>query len=189
MKHSIRYHLLAVILSVAAGVTLFSQVADDRQPHARAGRVADAGARLMDAAGRIVGEARLEESPHGILLRLDLTRSTPGVHALHIHERGVCQPPTFESAGGHLAAADSTHGFLMPGPLHAGDLPNLHVPTSLELSVEQFVTGLRLRGTPTSLLDGDGTAIVMHAGSDDYRTEPAGAAGERLACGVIVATK
>ena len=185
MTYTRRDHLVAVLLSVASGLTLFAQVSTETGDETRTGH---AGARLMDLAGRIVGEARLQEGPHGILFRLDLTRMTPGVHALHLHERGLCQAPTFASAGGHLGAPDSTHGFLTPGLMHAGDLPNVHVPTSLTGTLEHFLPGLRLRASAAALLEGDGTAVVLHAGSDNYRTEPAGAAGERIACGVIVAT-
>lgn len=140
---------------------------------------------LIDSQRRTVGEARLEETPHGVLLKLNLKNATPGVHALHIHEQGRCDAPTFESAGGHFAPSGRDHGFLNADGPHAGDLPNIEVPSTTELTVEYLLEDLTLGGGPGSLLDADGSAIVIHAGPDDYKTEPAGDAGRRLACGRI----
>jgi Cu-Zn family superoxide dismutase len=93
---------------------------------------------------------------------------------------------TFESAGGHEAPQGKQHGFLDEAGPHAGDLPNIHVLESGNISFEYYVDRLTLaQGTPASLLDQDGSALAMHAGADDYHTNPAGNAGERLVCGVI----
>lgn len=145
-----------------------------------------AAATLVDATGKTVGEARLQEASGGVLLRLDLTNVTPGVHGLHLHERGACDPPDFTSAGGHFAPGGTEHGYLNARGPHAGDLPNIHVPASLALSVEHFVPGVTLRPGSGSLLDADGAALMIHAQPDDYKTGPAGNAGPRLACGTIV---
>lgn len=176
MKH------LVLITALMSGALVTSEARQASQD----ARGAQASATLIDSSGRAVGQARLRQTEHGVLLQLDLTNATPGIHALHIHETGRCDRPTFESAGGHFAPGGRAHGFFDPKGPHAGDLPNIHVPASLTLSLEFFVNDVTLAPGPRSLLDADASAIVMHAGGDDYVSEPAGAAGERLACGQIV---
>ena len=93
--------------------------------------------------------------------------------------------PPFESAGPHFNPGNHKHGILS-GEAHAGDMPNLHVPQSGELSVEVVNAAVSLeKGRPNSLFDNDGSSLVMHAKADDYKTDPAGNAGDRIACGVI----
>jgi Cu-Zn family superoxide dismutase len=145
-----------------------------------------AGAAMVDASGRTVGQARLQQTPHGVLLLLELRNTTPGVHALHIHDIGKCDAPSFESAGDHVAFRGQQHGFLNVNGPHAGDLPNVHVPTSTELAVEFLIPAVTVDSGPRSLLDANGAALIIHAGKDDYASHPAGAAGDRLACGPIV---
>jgi len=107
-----------------------------------------------------------------------------GEHAFHIHAVGKCEPP-FDSAGGHFNPAQHKHG-IMAGEGHAGDMPNLFVPASGELTVEILNTNVTLaKGKPNSLFDADGSAVVIHAGPDDYKSDPAGNAGGRIACGVV----
>ena len=144
-----------------------------------------ASAAIKDTSGRGVGEARMWQTPHGVLLRLTLKNATPGVHALHIHEVGRCDAPSFESAGGHFAPDGAGHAFYDAAGPHAGDLPNIYVPASTELTVEHHLANLTLAPGPRSLLDANGSAVVIHAGGDDYISDPAGNAGERLACGAI----
>jgi superoxide dismutase, Cu-Zn family len=147
---------------------------------------ATASANLVDTEGRSIGEARLQQTPHGILLKLDLRNATPGIHGLHIHDVGRCDRPSFESAGGHFNPSGRQHGFLNPRGPHAGDLPNIEVPTTTHHSVEYLVADVTLEPGTRSLLDTNGTAIVIHAGKDDYMSDPAGESGDRLACGQIV---
>ena len=142
-------------------------------------------AALIDSQGRSVGEARLQQTPNGILLKIDLREVTPGIHAVHLHQVGRCEGPTFESAGGHVAAEGRQHGFLNNGGPHAGDLPNLEVPSTRQLSVEYLVKDVTLGSGAGSLLDGDGAAVVIHASRDDYASDPAGNSGDRIACGPI----
>jgi Cu-Zn family superoxide dismutase len=153
------------------------------------GSMPAAAAALADGSGRGVGDARLQQTSHGVLLRLDLRNVTPGVHALHIHEAGRCDAPSFESAGGHFAPNRRAHGFLNPSGPHAGDLPNIFVPASTELSIEYLIPDVTIDPGPRSLLDTNGSAVVIHADQDDYFSDPAGHAGDRLACGAIVASK
>jgi Cu-Zn family superoxide dismutase len=142
-------------------------------------------AELRNEQGKKVGAATLEETPHGVLITLDLDGVPPGTHALHIHEVGKCEPP-FKSAGGHFNPADKKHGLLSAAGMHAGDLPNITVPESGKLKVDVFATGVTLGGGANGLFDADGSSLVIHAGPDDYKSDPAGEAGARFACGVVV---
>jgi Cu-Zn family superoxide dismutase len=127
---------------------------------------------------------QLTQIPEGVLLKLAANGLPPGNHAFHIHAVGKCEPP-FESAGGHFNPTGQAHGILA-GKGHAGDMPNLHVPANGELAVEVIDSAVTLeKGKPNSLLQQAGTAIVIHAGQDDYKSDPAGNAGARIACGVV----
>ncbi len=140
---------------------------------------------LYNAEGQEVGKASLMETPNGVLISLDVSSIPPGPHAFHIHSVGKCEPP-FTSAGGHYNPMQKQHGIESSKGMHAGDLPNLHVPASGSLQTELLATQVTLEeGKHNSLFDEDGSALVIHAGPDDYRTDPAGAAGARVACGVI----
>ena len=136
---------------------------------------------MANANGESVGEVELSQTPHGTLLHAKLTGLPPGAHAFHVHTVGKCEPP-FKSAGGHFNPDGVKHGILAEDGVHAGDMPNIHVPESGALEIEVLNTLLTL---DASLFDDDGAAIVIHDGPDDYKTDPAGAAGPRIACGVI----
>ena len=140
-----------------------------------------ASAAMVDAEGKSVGTVELTETPHGTLLIVDLENLPEGIHAFHVHETGSCEPP-FTSAGGHFNPTGAKHGLEAPEGMHAGDMPNFHVPSSGAVTLEIFNAQLTLSD---DLLDDDGAAIVVHAGADDYRSDPAGDAGDRIACGVI----
>ena len=144
-------------------------------------------AQLVDAEGNVVATATLHETAgHGVLIRLNAERLPAGERAFHIHQTGRCEAPTFQSAGGHYAPRGRQHGFLVPAGPHAGDLPNIHVPQDGRLVIEVLAPGVTLQpGAPNTLFDEDGSALVVHAGRDDYRSQPAGNAGGRIACGVI----
>lgn len=152
---------------------------------AAAQQSASAKAELVDAKGQRVGTVVLSDTPRGVLLNVDVKGLPPGEHGFHIHETGVCTPPNFTSAGGHFNPAKKKHGFHSPGGHHGGDLANLVVASDGTARAERFVEGVRLAGTGTTLLSGKGTAIVIHAKPDDYQSDPAGNAGDRIACGVI----
>jgi len=139
---------------------------------------------MRDLRGRQVGQVTLTDSPHGLLVRGRLKNLPRGIHALHFHETGKCEAP-FKTAGGHYNPTQRSHGLLDPGGLHAGDLPNLVVPRSGKLDFETFAPGLTLSAGPASVLDADGTALVLHAKADDHHTQPSGDAGDRIACAVI----
>lgn len=144
-----------------------------------------ASAVLKNAEGKEIGSANLTQTPHGVMINLSVKGLPAGEHAFHIHAVGKCSPP-FTSAGGHFNPGHKKHGLMAPGGQHAGDMPNLHIPQSGDLTVEVMNTEITLeKGNPNSVFDADGSAVVVHAGSDDYKSDPAGEAGARIACGVI----
>lgn len=142
-------------------------------------------ASLKDATGKEIGQVQLLQTPHGVLLKMALKGAPPGERAFHIHAVGKCEPP-FTSAGPHYNPAGHKHGMEAKEGSHAGDMPNLHIPASGDLAVEIANPMITLaKGQSNSLFDADGSAIVIHAGADDYKTDPTGNAGDRIACGVI----
>jgi Cu-Zn family superoxide dismutase len=128
-----------------------------------------------------VGAVTLPAVPTGVLLDTKLSGFPPGDHAFHIHGTGKCEPPSFKSAGGHFNPEEDEHGLENSAGPHGGDMPNIHVPESGELHIEVLNQMVSLGG----LLGGEGTAIVVHQKGDDYKSNPAGDAGPRIACGVI----
>jgi Cu-Zn family superoxide dismutase len=143
-----------------------------------------ANAALKDKSGKPIGEIDLVQTQAGVLLKVTVKGVEPGEHAFHVHAVGKCEAP-FDSAGGHFNPGGHKHG-MMSGAAHAGDMPNLHVPQSGELVVEILNPAITLeKGKPNSVFDADGSAVVIHAKADDYKSDPAGNAGERIACGVI----
>ena len=145
-------------------------------------------AELKDVSGKKVGDVTLEQTPHGVLVTADLSGLPAGVHAMHIHEVGKCEAP-FKSAGGHFNPGGHEHGMKNVKGMHAGDLPNIEIPKEGALKVEALVQDVTLSDGPTTVFDKDGSSIVIHAGVDDYQSNPAGNAGDRIACGVIEKSK
>ncbi|EDL49044.1 superoxide dismutase family protein [Erythrobacter sp. SD-21] len=147
-------------------------------------RVAEA--RLSFANGVPAGTAQLISDGQTMTLAIAATGLSVGEHGFHLHTTGRCEAPDFKSAGGHLNPADREHGSLNPQGKHLGDLPNLVVGASRSTST-QVDLGVDTAQLRDSIFDADGTAIVIHAGADDYRSDPAGDAGARVACGVLTA--
>jgi Cu-Zn family superoxide dismutase len=140
---------------------------------------------LKGADGKEVGSVNLMQTSQGVLINIAVKGMPPGEHAFHVHAVGKCEPP-FTSAGGHFNPGSKKHGMMSPEGQHAGDMPNLHIPQSGDLTVEVLNVNITLeKGKPNSVFDTDGSAVIIHAGSDDYKTDPTGDAGGRIACGVI----
>lgn len=135
--------------------------------------------------GKSIGTLTLTAEGEDILIQGELAGLTPGEHAFHIHETGKCDGPDFKSAGGHYNPENTKHGKIEGGS-HAGDMDNLVVggDGSVKIEVANGLVSLK-KGEDGFLLDDDGSAIVIHAKADDYKSQPAGDAGGRVACGVI----
>jgi len=141
---------------------------------------------LINADGEQTGQATLTEEDKGVSIHIEAWDLPEGVHGFHIHDKGMCDPPTFESAGEHFNPTDAKHGFDHPEGPHAGDLPNLEVDSdgTVEATILNEMVTLK-KSESNSLNHPDGTALVIHEKADDYVSQPAGDSGERIACGVI----
>jgi Cu-Zn family superoxide dismutase len=141
-------------------------------------------AALIRADGSDAGIAAIRAWAGNKTLTLTLHGLPPGEHGVHIHAIGKCNTPDFASAGGHLNPAGHQHGSLNPAGSHMGDLPNLTVDAAgnASVSVPLAIADADLVHT---LLGASGAAIVVHAGPDDYKTDPSGNSGKRIACGVF----
>jgi len=145
---------------------------------------AEAHAILKSGDGKAVGKVTLEDTGDGVLLKAAFEGLPSGVHAFHVHAVGKCEPP-FQTAQGHFNPTGKQHGYLNANGPHAGDMPDIHVPDSGKLTVEVFLPNVTIDKGAARLLDDDGAALMIHAGPDDYKSDPAGNAGDRVACGII----
>lgn len=142
-------------------------------------------AELQTSTGQSAGRATLTSTGDGVFISAQLRNLPQGIHAIHLHSVGRCDRPGFESAAGHINRGDRAHGFLSARGEHDGDLPNINVRSDGTAVADLYTTKVILEGGPDALLGGDGSALVVHSGVDDYRSDPAGNSGPRIACGVI----
>jgi Cu-Zn family superoxide dismutase len=140
---------------------------------------------LKDTEGRSVGNVILWDQGTGVGLELHLHDLTPGEHAIHFHQVPKCESPDFKSAGGHFNPDHKKHGFDNPEGHHAGDMTNFTVGADGKANLHLEDKDVTLKEGPHSLLGGEGSAIVVHAKADDYKTDPSGNSGDRVACGVV----
>lgn len=147
-------------------------------------------AHLAARNGEPAGTATFIATSHGVLIELDVKGLTPGPHAVHIHTSGNCDPKVaFTSAGPDLSFEPTKmHGFLAPHGPHAGDLPNEFAASDGTLRASVISNAISLGNGKKSIFDRDGASIIIHAKADDYVSQPAGNAGDRVACGVIERT-
>ena len=162
--------------------------AHETAPGAVAWEEYDAVAILLNPQGEKIGKVIVVEAADGLLLRLQAHGLKPGWHAFHLHQSGKCEAPSFESAGGHYHPGMGAHGLLDQEDPHAGDLVNIYVPEDGKVVQEIHAARLSLRGE-ANILDADGSAFVIHEKADDYLSQPSGASGGRIACGVVQAGK
>ncbi|MCM8556385.1 superoxide dismutase family protein [Sphingomicrobium sediminis] len=142
---------------------------------------------LAGVDGVEVGSVDLSQDPNGVTISVSVSGLSEGLHAVHLHETGDCSAGDFTSAGGHWNPTGAQHGRDNPEGAHLGDLANMSVGADGTGESNFLVTQASLDGGQYSIADADGTALVIHAGPDDYRTDPAGDAGSRVACAVVAA--
>lgn len=136
--------------------------------------------------GQEVGRAMLTQTAGGVLIEMELSNIPEGEHGFHIHETGACDAADgFKSAGGHFEPARHQHGYMAADGPHAGDMPNQFAGSDGRLAANVLNSNVTLSDGPTSVLDADGSAIIVHAKPDDYASQPTGDAGDRIACAVI----
>ena len=140
---------------------------------------------VRDANGRALATARAVQQRDGLRVTVAAAGLAPGTYAVHVHAVGRCEAPVYTSAGAHWNPGGRQHGFDNPQGAHHGDLPNLVVGQTGQGSIEYVIRGARAAGGADALMDTDGAALVVHQNPDDYRTDPAGNAGSRIACGVF----
>lgn len=139
---------------------------------------------LVNASGQSIGTVRAWQTAGGVSFRIDASGLSHGIHGVHVHAVGRCDPPDFTSAGAHWNPAGKKHGMNNPAGPHAGDLPNVEVAANGVLGATLVLPNASM----ASLLDAAGAALVIHAAADDYMTDPSGNSGARIACAVITPT-
>ena len=173
----------AMAASLAAGGCTMQD--DGPEPMGPPPSEATATAEARTTAGMLAARATATQNGDSVRIRVEAMGMPRGSYAAHVHTTGLCTPPDYASAGPHWNPTGQQHGRNNPAGMHKGDLPNLEVGTDGRGSFEYVIPGAWIAGGPSPMLDADGAAIVIHAKADDYRTDPAGNAGARMACGVF----
>lgn len=138
-------------------------------------------AEIRDAAGAVKGTAMAHPMGDAMHVEVKVSGMAPGTYAAHIHTVGLCEGPKFTTAGPHWNPAGKAHGKDNPAGAHAGDLPNITVGADGTGRTMAHVMGVTL----AQLMDADGASVIVHAGPDDYKSDPTGNSGDRIACGVL----
>jgi Cu-Zn family superoxide dismutase len=190
MKNSLIVALFLVVAGCGRAVTVSSPPVVAPAGPAAAPPVAlpiQATATVFDLAGTTIGTVSFSDTPAGLLVIGSVSGLGLGVHGTHLHTIGKCEPP-FTTAGGHFNPTGAKHGFRNPAGHHAGDMPNVVARPAGPDGFQFLVPGVTLTGSG-GLIDADGASIVFHSAADDFITDPSGASGGRLACGVITLAK
>ncbi|MDP3906352.1 superoxide dismutase family protein [Novosphingobium sp.] len=170
--------------SRAATLVLVAAILSGCATSAPPASVRVAAATLQNADGASVGTAVVTSLGGTLTLNVVAAGISPGPHGIHLHAVGDCTPPGFTSAGGHLNPGGHQHGTANPAGSHLGDLPNIVAASSGAASLVVPLGGSRTQ-LESALFDADGTAIIIHAAADDYKTDPTGNSGARIVCGVL----
>jgi Cu-Zn family superoxide dismutase len=172
----IRAYLAILAAAQAAGSPIVVTAADAPPP---------VPIELRRADGSLVGRAMVWQGPTGLEVRVQAAGLPAGHYGVHLHAVGRCEGPDFGSAGPHWNPTGRQHGSLNPRGHHLGDLPNLDVDEHGAGRLEFTIAGASATNGADGIFDADGTAVVIHAGADDYQTDPSGNSGARIACGVL----
>ena len=171
----------------ASALAAWALVSDGTSPApgAKSSQAQPVTVKLIGAKGDSIGTATLSAAPAGVSIALAITGLSPGEHAIHVHGTAKCEAPAFTSAGGHFNPEQKQHGMNNPQGPHAGDMPNFRVDSTGRATATVVAPGVTLGDGPHSVFTGGGTALVIHEKADDMKSDPAGNAGARVACGVI----
>ncbi|MEY4953875.1 MAG: Superoxide dismutase-like protein YojM precursor [Pseudomonadota bacterium] len=173
MKPASLLTLLAAT-ALVSGCTSLGEVPDRRL----------ASAVLSQANGSPAGTVIVTAAGDKVTIAIAVVGLPKGPHGMHLHTVGKCEAPGFTSAGPHLNPHSAKHGTANPAGSHLGDLPNITANSLGAGAVSAALPGTRAE-LEAALFDADGTAVVVHADADDYRTDPSGNSGTRIACGVL----
>ena len=144
---------------------------------------------LTGGDGATRGSVTIAEDAAGLTINISASGLPAGVHGIHLHEKGLCEGSKFASAGAHWNPGMKKHGRDNPAGAHLGDLANLEVGANGTASVSISIEGVTMASGANMLADADGTAIMIHAKADDYKTDPSGDSGDRVACAVLAGAK
>jgi Cu-Zn family superoxide dismutase len=140
-------------------------------------------ATLAPSAGNsTAGKVVFVQEGRKLFVIAEVTGLKPGAHGFHVHEKGDCSAPDFSSAGGHFNPGSQPHGNPMAGAHHAGDMPVLEADASGKATARAELRSMSIGGGANDIV---GKSVVVHADPDDFKTQPAGNSGARIACGVI----
>ena len=179
--------MIRALLAISAAAAAGAAQTHSAPPADAALMSAPAIIELRKADGSLAARAMLWQDRAGLQVRVQAAGLPAGHYGVHIHEVGRCEGPAFASAGGHWNPTGRQHGRLNPAGHHLGDLDNLDVDQDGAGRLEFTIAGAEMSGA-SGLFDANGASLVIHAAPDDYRTDPSGNSGARIACGVLRAS-